>query len=90
MLRQLPVLDSMRLIRIRSQTLLALRFICLVISFAPDRFAIPFERQNVRRDPVQEPAIVADDDRAAAEVQERIFQGPQCIDIQIIRRFVQE
>ena len=43
----------------------------LEITFEPLHAAIAFERQNVRRQPVQKPAIVADHNGAAGEVFER-------------------
>ena len=52
--------------------------------------AVPFEGQDVRGDAVEEPAIVADDDHAAGEVQDRFFQGPQRVDVEIVGRFVEQ
>jgi hypothetical protein len=41
-------------------------------------------------DPVEEPAVVADDDRAAGEIEERFFQGAQRVHVEVVRRLVQE
>src|SRR5262249_36517075 len=55
--RQRPITDPMRLVGVDSQTLSPIRLIDLVRPFAPRDLAVPLESQNVRRDPVQEPAI---------------------------------
>src|SRR5207253_1278570 len=78
------------LIRLRSHSLLPLRFVRLIIPLAPDRFAISLESQNMRRDAVQEPAVVADDDGTAAEGEEGVFQGTECVDVEIVGRLVQK
>ena len=62
----------------------------LVISFAPDHGAVRFKGQNVRCDPIEEPAIMAHDYRTAAEVGQSFFQSSQCIDVQIVRGFVEQ
>ena len=41
-------------------------------------------------DAIEEPAVVADDHRAAAKVLQSLFQGPQRIDIQVVGGFVQQ
>ena len=51
---------------------------------------VAFEGQHVSRDPVEEPAVVADDDGATREFQERFFQRPQRVDVQIVGRFVEQ
>src|SRR5437764_15437954 len=66
---QLPVLDPVRLLGVDAQALLALGLVHLVVALAPDRLAVALERQDVRRDAVQEPAVVADHHRTAAELQ---------------------
>src|SRR5688572_28214140 len=57
---QFPILDAVRLVGLGSQPPLAIGFIVLVVALEPDDFAIALERQHMRRDAVQEPAIVAD------------------------------
>jgi hypothetical protein len=41
-------------------------------------------------DPVQEPAVVADDQRAAGEAQERFLQRPERVHVQIVGRLVEQ
>src|SRR5690606_41514107 len=55
-----------------------------------DRLGVPLERQDVGGDPVEEPAVVADDDRAAGEGGERVLQGPQGIDVEVVGRLVEQ
>ena len=69
---------------------LALFFVGLEVAFAPVDVAVPFEGQDVRGHAVEEPAVVADDDHAAGEVEDRFFQGPQRVDVQVVRRFVEQ
>src|SRR5262245_54848489 len=61
------VLDAVRLIRVGAQAFVALGLVGLVIAVAPDDLAVPLEREDMRRDPVEEPAVMSDDDGAAAE-----------------------
>ena len=42
------------------------------------------------RDPVEEPPVVADHDDAAGEPQERLLEGAQRIDVEIVGRFVEQ
>mgnify|MGYP000965469539 CR=1 FL=1 len=44
----------------------------------------------MRCDAVEEPAIVADDNRAAGEFEERLFEGAERFDVEIVRRLVQK
>src|SRR5689334_17289744 len=90
LLMKLLVPYSVRLVCLDPQPLLALGLVGLVVALAPDRLAVALERQDVRGDAVQEPAVVADDHRAAAETQERLFQRPQRIDVQVVGRLVQQ
>ena len=73
-----------------AQPLLALRFVGLVVAFAPDRLAVPLEGEDVRGDAVEEPAVVADDHGAAAEVEQRLLQGPQRVHVEVVGRLVEQ
>ena len=44
----------------------------------------------MRRDAVQKPAIMGDDHGAAGEIVERLFQCAQCVDVEVVGRFVEE
>ena len=62
-----PVPDTLGL-PVVSERLAAPFVVRLVVSLIPDNFATVLKRQDVGGDSVQKPAIVADDNRAAAEV----------------------
>ena len=58
----------LRTIGIGTEAFVPLLLVDLVISFAPDNGTVRLERQNVRSDPIQKPAIMADDNGTASEV----------------------
>src|SRR5918993_2611501 len=47
-------------------------------------------RQDVRHHAVEEPPVVADDDGAAGELEESVLEGPQRLDVEVVRRLVEE
>ena len=49
-----------------------------------------FEGQNMRTQAVQEEAVVGDDNGAAREVFDGIFQGAEGFDVEVVGRFVQQ
>src|SRR5262249_51445023 len=59
---------------------------------ALEPFDVPvaFESEDVGGEPVQEEAIVADDHGAAGEILQRRLKARQCLDIEIVGRFVQQ
>ena len=87
---QLPVFDPMRLVGGGPHPSLAVSLIIRIISREPDNLAFSLKSQNVRGDPVQEPAVVADHHGAARKVFQSLFQGSQGVHIQIVGRFVQQ
>src|SRR6267154_577867 len=87
--RELLVFDPVRDGRIHAQPALLVFLVILEIAFEPFHMAVAFERQDVGRDAVEEPAIVADDDGATGEVLQRILERPQRIDVEIIGGLVQ-
>src|SRR2546426_11526288 len=62
----------------------------LVVALEPADAAVAFKDEQVRRDAVEEPAVVADDDDAAREIEYRLLKRAQRVDVEVIRRFVQE
>src|SRR5262245_60025873 len=64
--------------------------VVLEVALEPLDVAIALERQNVRGDAVEEPAIVADDDRAAGEILERLLERAQRVDVEIVRGLVEQ
>jgi hypothetical protein len=87
---QLSVLDPVRLIGLFTDAFSPLGFIRLVVPFAPHRLAVPLERQDVGRNAIQKPAIVADDHGATTKVQETVLQRSQGIDVQVVGWFVEQ
>src|SRR5512143_1288121 len=71
---QLAVPNPVRLIGFFAQAFLPIRLVFAVVPLEPDDFAVAFEGQDVRRDAIEEPAIVAADDRAAGKTFEPLFQ----------------
>ena len=80
----------MRLIGRGAQAPLPVGLVVLVVALEPDHLAVALEREHVRRDAVEEPAIVADDDRAAGEVEQRLFERAQRVDVEVVGRLVEQ
>src|SRR5262249_25511248 len=87
--RQLLVLHAMRDDAVLAEPAHFVLFIILEVAFKPFDMAVAFEGQDVRRDAVEEPAIMADDDRAAGEILQRLFERTQRVDVEIVGRFVE-
>ncbi len=51
---------------------------------------VAFERQDMGRDAIQEPAIVRNHEGVAGELQQRVFQRAQRFDVQVVGRFVEQ
>src|SRR4051812_26620578 len=84
------VLDAVRLVRVGTQTLLAIDFVVAEVAFEPPHLAVTFEGQNVGSNAIEEPTIMARHQYTTRKRQQGFFQGSQCVDIQIIGRFIQE
>lgn len=91
--RQLTV-DTMRLGRVLAQALDAVGLIGLEVALEPIPVARvlvgAFPRQNVRGDAVQEHTVMANDHRAARELEQRRFERGQRLDVEVVRRLVEE
>src|SRR5258708_1345672 len=87
---ELAVLDPMGLVGLGAQAAVPVGLVVLVVPLEPDGGAVPLEGEHVRRDPVEEPAVVADDDDAAAELQERVLERAQRVDVEVVGRLVEE
>src|SRR5262245_65706556 len=64
--------------------------VCLEVALEPGDLRITLEGQHVRRDAVQEPAVVRDDHRAAREREQRLLERAQGVDVEVVRRLVEE
>ena len=83
------VLEAVGRIGVDAQALAALRFVNLEVAFAPVDVAVALEREDVRREAVEEPAVVAHHDGTADEVRHGFFQRSQRVDVEVVRRFVE-
>ena len=52
--------------------------------------AVALEGEDVRRDAVEEPAIVADHDDAAGELDDRVLERAQRVDVEVVGRLVEQ
>jgi hypothetical protein len=64
---ELLVADTVRLIRGHTELAVAVFLVFGEVALEPADDAVAFEREDVRRDPVEEPPVVADHHRAARE-----------------------
>src|SRR6202166_4517333 len=52
--------------------------------------AVAFESQHVGGDAVEKEAVVADDDGAAGEIEQRLFERAQRVDVEVVGRLVEQ
>src|SRR5207245_915547 len=88
--RELSIANPVRTIRFLAEPLPPVGLVLAVIAFEPHDLAVPFKRQDMGRDAVQEPAVVAARHTATAEPLEPFLQGPQGIHVQVVGRFVEQ
>ena len=81
--RQRPVLDPVRFRRIRPQPPPLVCLICLEIPLEPLHVAVALERKDVSGQTIQKPAVMADDHRAPSEFNQRLFQRPKRVHVQV-------
>src|SRR5207249_1201105 len=81
---ELPVLDPVRALGLRAEPPAPVGLVVLVVALEPDRAALALEGEDVGGDAVEEPAVVADDHGAAAEVDERVLHGAQRVDVEVV------
>src|SRR5689334_15721970 len=74
------VFEPVWLIGLGTQPRSPVLLVLVVGAFEPDDLRVALEGEHVRRDPVEEPAIVGDDDGAAGEVDERVLERAQRVD----------
>ena len=84
------VFEAVRLVGVLAHAAFAFFFVGLEVAVADVDVAVAFEGDDVGGDAVEEPAVVADDDDAAGEVDDGFFQGAQGVDIEIVSRFVEQ
>src|SRR5262249_16052886 len=62
----------------------------LEVALVPEPVRAALPGQDVRRHPVEEPPVVAGDDRAAGELQQGVLQARQGLDVEVVGRLVQQ
>jgi len=87
---QALVADPSWLIGRRAQLLVAERLVVADVALEPADLAVALEGEDVGRDPVEEPTIVADHDDATRERFEAGLERPQRVHVEIVRRLVEE
>ena len=60
------------------------------IAFEPLDMALAFEGEHVGGDAVEEEPVVADDDGAAGEVEQRLFERAKGVDVEVVGRLVEQ
>ena len=80
----------MRTVRFCPEPPLPVDLVVLIVPLEPHYLAVAFERQHVGRDAIEEPSVVADHDGTTGEVEERFLQRTERIDVEIIRRLVEQ
>ena len=61
-----------------------------IIAVDPPGAPVLLEGQDMGGHPVEEPSVVADDHGAPGEALQGVLQGPERVDVQVVRRLVQE
>src|SRR5690606_23831555 len=87
---QRAVADPVRRVRVVAEPAAAVGEILGEVAFEPDDAAVALEREDVRRDAVEEPAVVRDDDGAAREIEQRLLERAQRLDVEVVRRLVEQ
>ena len=72
------------------ETLAPVGLVLLVVSLEPDHAAVALEGQHVRRDAIEEPAVVADHHRTAGECEQRVLEGAQRVDVEVVGGLVEQ
>src|SRR5207244_7157890 len=88
--RELLIANPVRAIRFLAEPLPPVGLVLAIIAFKPHDLAVSFERQDVGRDAVQKPAVVAAHHAATAEPLEPFLQGPHGVHVQVVGRLVQQ
>src|SRR3569832_392988 len=88
--REFLVLEPVRNDAVGTEPAHLVLLVVLEVALEPFDVAVALEGKNVRRDAVEEPAIMADDDGAAGEVLPRLFERAQRLDVEIVGGLVEQ
>mmetsp|Transcript_23472 Transcript_23472/g.69301 ORF Transcript_23472/g.69301 Transcript_23472/m.69301 type:complete len:222 (-) Transcript_23472:634-1299(-) len=64
--------------------------VLLVVALEPDPLGVALRRQDVRRDAVEEEAVVAHHEDAARKVEQRLLQAAHRVDVKVVGRLVEQ
>src|SRR5580658_5536651 len=88
--RERPVADPVRARGLLAQAQALVGFVLLVVALEEMHSRLAFEGQDVGRDPVEEPAVVADHQHRAGELTQRVLERAQRLDVQVVRGLVEQ
>ena len=69
---------------------MSIRLVFGIATRKPHGTAVAFEREDVSRNTVEKPTVVADYYDAPRELDECILKSAQCVNVQIVRWFIKE
>src|SRR5213080_121783 len=81
---ELPVPDAVRLVGLGAQAAVPVGLVVLVVAFEPHAAAVALEGHDVGCDAIEEPAVVADHDRAAREAHQGLFERAQRVHVEVV------
>ncbi len=87
---ELFVFDPFGLVGFDAQPFSPLQLVGFVVSLTPMDVAAALECQNMGTNPIEEPAVVANHDGTTGEIEDRLFEGPHRVDVQIVGRLVEQ
>ena len=61
-----------------------------VVAFEPYDLAVALEGEDVGGDAIEKPAVMGDGDRAAGEIKQRFLERPERVDVEIVRRLIEQ
>src|SRR5689334_21055506 len=82
--------DAVRAGGLGAETVDLVLLVGLEVALVPEPVRAALPGQDVRGHPVQEPPVVAGDDRAAGELEQRVLQARQGLDVEVVGRLVQQ
>src|SRR5690606_21515217 len=85
-----PVGHPVRVCGVGAEAADLVGFVVLEVALEPLHMAVALEGENVGGEAVEEHAVVADDDRAAGEILERILERGERLGVEIVGRLVEE
>src|SRR3954462_15077227 len=88
--RQALVGDAVRAVGLVAEPLALVLLVGLEVALEPDDLRVALEGEHVRGHAVEEPAVVGDDHRAAGEVEQRLLERAQGVDVEVVGRLVEQ